>query len=121
MIIDDDLDFREALSAVLTYAGYAPVAPAGGLEALRHLASSPLPHLILLDLTQPEMDGRQFVSEQRSRPVLAHIPVALVSAERDLASHAAALGVADYLEKPIKLDDLLATVRRLAGPPDRSG
>ena len=120
MIIDDDPDFREALSAVLTYAGYAPVAPADGLEALRYLASSPLPTLILLDLTQPRMDGRQFVSEQRSRPALAQVRVALVSAERDLAGHADKLGIADYFQKPIKLDELLAAVRRLAGPPDRS-
>ena len=121
MLVDDDADYREAASAVLEQAGYAVVPAETGLEALRLLESSAEPpDLILLDLAQPVMDGRQFVREHRSRPALAGIPVALISGEHDLGRQAAALAVDDYLAKPVSADPLLALVRRLAGPPDRS-
>jgi len=119
MVIDDDADFRDATGAVLRHAGYAVAAVANGLDALRHLDSgAELPDLILLDLAQPVMDGWQFVREQRSRPALANIPVALVSGEPRLAQHAAELAVAGYLLKPIGISTLLPLVRRLAGPPE---
>jgi len=121
MLVDDDVDYREAVSAVLEQAGYTVVAAGSGLEALRLLESSAVsPDLILLDLAQPIMDGRQFVREHRSRPALAGIPVALISGEQDLGRQAAALAVDDYLLKPVGADALLALVRRLAGLPDRS-
>ena len=121
MLVDDDADYREAVTAVLEQAGYTVVAAETGLEALRLLESSAVsPDLILLDLAQPIMGGRQFVREHRSRPALAGIPVALISGEHDLGRQAAALAVDDYLVKPVGADALLALVRRLAGPPDRS-
>lgn len=64
--------------------GYAVAAVPDGLAALRYLAGSPSPDLILLDLRMPGMDGRQVLREQRARPALATIPVALLSSERDL-------------------------------------
>lgn len=64
--------------------GYAVAGAPDGLAALRYLAGSPWPDLILLDLRMPGMDGRQVLREQRARPALATIPVALLSSERDL-------------------------------------
>jgi len=121
MLVDDDADYREAASAVLGLAGYAVVPAGTGLEALRLLeASAVRPALILLDLAQPILNGRQFLHEQRRRPALAGIPIALISGEHDLPRQAAALAVADYLVKPVNADALLALVARLAGPPDGS-
>jgi CheY-like chemotaxis protein len=92
-----------------------------GREALRLLESSAeLPDLILLDLRQPVMSGREFVREHRSRPALADIPIALISGEHDLGDEAAALGVVDYIVKPVSPDALLGLVARLAGRSDRS-
>jgi CheY-like chemotaxis protein len=121
MLVDDDADFREAAAAVLEQEGYAVLRAEAGLAALRLLESNAeQPDLILVDLAQPVMDGRQFVREHRNRPALAGIPVALISGEGDLGRQAAALAVADYLMKPVSADDLLALVARLAGPPARS-
>jgi CheY-like chemotaxis protein len=116
LLVDDDPLFREAACAVLLHAGYEVQAAGHGLEALRWLeAAAVLPDAILLDLDQPVMDGRRFVQEQRLRPALAAIPVALVSGSRELARIAAELAVEAYLEKPVELDALVALVARLVG------
>ena len=115
MVIEDDPDCLEALSNVLKFGGYGVLEATNGLEALRALESGQAPDLILLDLMLPVMAGAQFLDEQRARPSLAQIPVALLSGERDLSRRAAELAVAGYITKPVGLDDLLSTVRRLAG------
>jgi len=121
MLVDDDADYREAATALLERFGYSVLSMATGLEALRVLDSSAEPpDLILLDLRQPVMDGREFVREHRSRPALTGIPIALVSGEHDLGREAARLGVLDYIVKPVSPDALLALVARLAGPSGRS-
>ena len=116
MVIEDDPDCLRAVSRGLKFGGYGVVEATNGLEALRALESGQAPALILLDLMLPVMDGARFLDEQRARPSLAQIPVALFSGERDLARRAVELAVAGYICKPVDLDDLLSTVRRLAGP-----
>jgi CheY-like chemotaxis protein len=115
MVIEDDPNCLEAVSNVLKFGGYGVVEASNGLEALRALESGQAPDLILLDLMLPVMEGSRFLHEQRTRPALAQIPVAL-SGERDLSRRAKELAVAGYITKPVELEDLLSTVRRLACP-----
>ena len=117
MVVEDDPDCLEATIDALQYGGYEVVTAANGLEALRYLDSHPAPELVLLDLMLPVMDGAEFLSEQRARPALARIPVALFSAAHELERRATELAVAGYIRKPADLASLLDTVRRLAGPP----
>jgi CheY-like chemotaxis protein len=98
MVIEDDPDGLEALSAVLEHGGYAVI------------------EVILLDLMLPVMDGWQFLAEQRARPALASIPVVLVSGERDLRRRATELGVAGALVKPVEIDELLSIIEQLVQP-----
>ena len=88
----------------------------GGVEGPQGLESGQAPDLILLDLMLPVMDGARFLDEQRARPSLAQIPVALLSGERDLPRRAAELAVAGYITKPVGLDELLSSIRNLVGP-----
>ncbi|HET8540175.1 MAG TPA: hypothetical protein VFL83_09925 [Anaeromyxobacter sp.] len=60
------------------------------------------------------MDGFQFRAEQQTDPALARIPVILVSADRSLDHEALALDAAARIAKRPRLDDLLATVKRVA-------
>jgi CheY-like chemotaxis protein len=72
--------------------------------------------VILLDLLMPGTGGgTDLYSELRADPVLASIPVLLVSGVADLPERAAALGAAGYLTKPVDTDRLLDTVRRHCG------
>jgi CheY-like chemotaxis protein len=114
LLVEDDDDVREALADVLREHGYDVAWAADGAEAIRALRSGLRPAAILLDLMMPVMDGFQFRAEQRSDPALAPIPVIVVSADRTLEREAQGLGAAARLSKPAPVEDLLATVARVA-------
>ena len=111
LIVEDDFDIREALEQILQEEGYEVRGASNGSEALATATSGPAPRLILLDLMMPVMNGWQFRSEQLKDARLAAVPVLIISADPDLQSKAAALGVAGLLKKPISLDDLLSAVK----------
>jgi CheY-like chemotaxis protein len=109
LVVDDDLDIRETLAELLQDEGYTVVLAAHGGEALDVLRRNPRPALILLDLMMPIMNGWQFRAEQQRDPEIAGIPVVIISAAaRDDAI--SGLGPAQFLKKPINLDQLLAAV-----------
>jgi CheY-like chemotaxis protein len=68
--------------------------------------------LILLDLMMHGTNGWEFRAEQLRDPRLAGIPVVVCSGDGRLTEKALALGIAEYLEKPIEHDTLLASVTR---------
>ena len=113
LVVDDDLDIRDALQDVLEGAGYSVRLAADGQQALESLRAGWHPDLILLDLMMPRMNGFEFRDVQRHEEPLCRIPVLLASADPALPQAARALGVAGYLRKPLDLDDLLGTVDRL--------
>ncbi len=88
LIVDDNDDVRDAMSAVLQHEGF-DVAPAWGVEdALRHLRQGFKPCVILLDLHMPGMDGWAFLDRIRIEPHLHETPVIIVSG--DIEQEAAA-------------------------------
>ncbi|WP_437511764.1 response regulator [Sorangium sp. So ce1099] len=111
LVVDDDPDIRETLAELLQEEGYAVSSAAHGGEALCALRTDPRPGLILLDLMMPIMDGWQFRAEQKKDPELASIPVVIISATgRD--EFVSSLGAAQFLKKPINLEQLLAAVEQ---------
>lgn len=103
LVVDDDDDIRESLIGFLEAEGYRPIGAPNGRQALELLAAleSP-PHLIVLDLMMPVMDGRRFREEQLRSPTLAKIPVVLISAYApDPAEVARELRIPDFLSKPV--------------------
>jgi two-component system response regulator MprA len=116
--VEDDADVRATLVEVLEDEGYRVATAVDGLDALRYLnAAAVLPRLILLDIMMPRMDGIAFRAEQVKVKNLARIPVAVVSADDQAARKASKLHVEGFLQKPVKLVDLLSLVERLAGLP----
>lgn len=113
MIVEDDLDVREALAEILTDNGYSVVTVANGLQALAALKTGPCPSLILLDLMMPEMDGFAFRAAQQRSPLHAAIPVVVISAVRDVIPKASELEAAGALRKPVQLKALLDVVESL--------
>ena len=84
LVVDDDPDARHRLRTVLEKNGWSVQEAANGAEALKHVLHAP-PHLILLDLTMPVMDGFAFLHRLRETPGCADIPVVVLSA-RDITS-----------------------------------
>ena len=113
LVVEDDPDQRDAVTLALEGEGYRVVHAATGLEALDLLHGGTRPCLILLDLMMPEMDGVQFRGEQLKSDELARIPVVVLSAFGQ-ATRAKYLRVAEYLRKPVELDQLLAVVERVS-------
>jgi CheY-like chemotaxis protein len=105
LIIDDDDDFREALEAALTPAGFRIQHAANGVEALQVLREDAnVPCAMLIDLMMPKMDGWTLLDELGRDPDLARIPSAVVSAARDTGTLPEAM---PRFSKPCDLDDLL--------------
>ncbi|MCC6556244.1 MAG: response regulator [Polyangiaceae bacterium] len=113
LVVDDDQDIRETLTELLQEEGYSVARASHGREALAMLREGSNPSLILLDLMMPIMDGWQFRAEQQSDPALASIPVVVISA-MGKDEKIAALGAAQLLKKPIRLEQLLDAVARHA-------
>ena len=81
LVVDDDLDIREALTDILEDRGFSVMSAANGREALALLRSLDAPPtVILLDLMMPIMDGYGFLEEHRKDASLAVIPVAIITA-----------------------------------------
>ncbi len=110
LIVDDDLDIREAVSEFLSYEGHEVFTASDGEQALVRCRQLH-PDLVLLDLMMPGMNGWDFRRAQLREPSIASIPVVVVSALGRVAD----LAVAGFLPKPFNLDDLTAVVRATSG------
>jgi len=115
LVIDDNEHARETLREILQAVGYMVEDAAHGAEALQHLRGASPPDLLLLNLEMPTMNGWAFRHEQQLDPVLARIPVVIVSGVNDLPLQAVQLQAVDYLPKPLDIELLLATISRHVG------
>jgi CheY-like chemotaxis protein len=117
LIVEDDVATRAALVLLLQAEGYAADSAPDGRAALAYLRGHPSPRLILLDLMMPVMDGWQFLAEKHLDPQLAAVPVVVFTAATGVDAHAVrVMGAVDVLHKPADTEDVLAAVRRYAGP-----
>ena len=74
LVADDDFATRLSITDYLEITGYSVIAAENGKEALG-LVDEFQPHLIVTDITMPEMDGYEFVRRVRSRPAFRLLPV----------------------------------------------
>jgi two-component system OmpR family response regulator len=110
LVVDDEPNIRELLSASLRYAGFEVATAADGQQALA-LASSFRPDLLVLDVMMPGLDG--FGVVRRLRESGRHTPVLFLTA-RDAAEDKISgltLGGDDYVTKPFSLDEVVARIR----------
>jgi CheY-like chemotaxis protein len=105
LLVEDDKDIRDAVSAVLEAEGYTVITAGNGQEALAALERGQ-PCVILLDLMMPVMNGWDFMEEVKKSRRLAELPVVVVSAY----SERKAEGVRRVLKKPLDVNQLLAAV-----------
>ena len=115
LVVDDDDDFREALSEVLTDAGY-PVQKAENGEVALKKVSEEAPGIVLLDLKMPVLDGWGVMERMRNEPRSAAVPILILSAY-GFEWEAELLGAQGYIPKSVGLDEILDRVRKAAGSP----
>ena len=114
LIVDDDLDIRELLAEALEGLGFPAITAMNGLEAaklVRSMASPP--SLILLDLMMPVMDGYGFLEERKNDPVLAKIPVAIITAGHGVDPERLGGGT-PIIQKPIDVPLLMDVIHDLS-------
>lgn len=123
MVVDDSKTIRDLISMNLELEGYDVVTATNGLECLDHMAKvtageEPMPHLMLLDVVMPGMDGVELTARLKATPATAKIPILIVSAsaQRRDFELARGAGADGYLTKPFAPDDLLTEVSRLILP-----
>jgi len=110
LLIDDDVTASEPLEELLQQEGLDVVLAGDGAAAHEHLRSGAHPCVIVLDLRMPGMDGFEFRAEQLRDPMLARIPVIVMSGDGLVDERALELGIEDYLRKPIDVDQFLAAI-----------
>ncbi|AKF83357.1 chemotaxis protein CheY [Myxococcus fulvus 124B02] len=114
LAVDDDLDILMAFKDVLELEGHRVLLARGGREALELLGQGERPDVILLDLMMPDGNGWEFRDRQLADASLASIPVVVISGQGVSAREVIALGVEDYLRKPVDVERLLGAVSRFA-------
>lgn len=117
LIVDDEPSVRTTMEALLVKEGYKLVFASNGPEALTQ-ANIVMPDLILLDVMMPGMDGYEVCRRLRATPLLAEVPIILVTALDDREARLEGLesGADDFVTKPfdrIELRTRIRTVIRL--------
>ncbi len=120
LVVDDEDVIRETVREILTDEGYHVVAAANGSEVLG-LVEKERPDVILLDIWMPEMDGIVLLRQIKREHPDARIVMISGHGSIHTAVTATQLGAFDFIEKPLSLDGLLATVERACGDAGREG
>lgn len=117
LVVDDDPDCIELLSIHLTRRGYAVIEAKDGPAALERAAYD-RPHLILLDLRMPTVDGIRLIEILRGNELTARTPIVLMSAaDKEWATRRLVPDpIVRFIEKPLDFDALDALCLLLLSP-----
>jgi CheY-like chemotaxis protein len=113
LVVEDEPDTQDVLRVALEAEGYVVRVVGNGRDALKYLRSTAETCMIVLDLTLPGMTGRRLREVQLRDRSLAWIPVIVVSGGIEAGLEARELGARSFVRKPIDVDELRATLRRV--------
>lgn len=117
LLVDDEQDVLDSLSFFLQRSGYNVSVAANGTEALR-MAKEILPHLIILDLMLPDIDGSDVAVELLQNPATKNIPIVFLTSVFT-KSEQRAIGdlIANrcIVAKPCRPEEILALVKQHIG------
>ncbi len=114
LVVEDDVNTRKLMQAVLSQNGYEPVPATDGVEALDILDKKHI-DLILLDIMMPRMDGYEFTEIIRDNQMLRDIPILMVTARETPADKRKGflIGTDDYMVKPVDEDEMVLRIAAL--------
>lgn len=114
LIVDDFVDLRTVLAAVLTrVCGYETIEAANGRQAVEK-AVLEKPDLILMDVDLPDISGIDAAKALKRNPNTAHIPIIAQTGWSSSRWKAAALsaGIVAFLQKPVSIDLIISTIEK---------
>lgn len=123
LVVDDEPPINELLNMSLSFEGYEVTGTTSGRKALE-LVRTFKPHLIVLDVMMPDLDGFQVLTRLREERL--HTPVLFLTAKDEVEArvHGLTMGADDYMTKPFSLAELSARVgailRRTGSSPENS-
>ena len=114
LLVDDEQDILEIVSYNLEQEGYKVITASNGNEAIVK-AKKNIPHLIIMDVMMPEMDGMEACEHIRKNPELRNTIITFLTARSEEYSQVAGFeaGADDYITKPIKPKLLVSKVKAL--------
>lgn len=119
LVVDDDPDLVETVSMMLESQGHKVVPAYGGIEGLQKVRVES-PDAVVLDVMMPDKDGFEVCKEMKADPALREIPVLLLTAVASKISEtrytprmAMETEADDYVDKPVKPEEIARRVERL--------
>ena len=110
LVVDDFPETREAIVSMLTTKGFDAVGAASGPIALDLLQAGMRPCVVLLDIRMPGMEGWEVWERMKVHDDFARTPVVILSADSADDARARAVGIREFLRKPIDGRNLVAAV-----------
>lgn len=111
LIVDDELGARESLRIILKNRGYDLLVAEGGEEALR-IFEQQRPHITLLDIIMPDLDGLKVLEEIKRIDAKALVIMITAAKSIETAVNAMKLGAYDYITKPFNVDEIRLIVKK---------
>lgn len=114
VVVEDHDDSREFLVFALQGLGARAIGASSAAQALRYMLTV-RPDVLISDLSMPEQDGFELLSEVRSSPYLKDVPAVAVTGHGDLREKAGRSGFQFFMTKPIDAMELCRVIGALAG------
>lgn len=111
LIVEDHPDLREVLGMILRHHGFQVMLAGDGREAVDCVAER-RPDVVLMDLMMPRMNGYEAIAAMNGNGP-PPFPVVAVTASQVSRGEVTAHGFSDLLRKPVRAEDVVATVQRL--------
>jgi DNA-binding response OmpR family regulator len=111
LIVENQPNYTQLLVKQLLFAGLKPVVAITGEGGIKKVAEC-RPDLILMEAELSDMDIMEFISLLRQRPEADRVPIVAMSVFPHLKSKCLEGGCNDFLQKPIKMVELMADVRK---------
>ncbi len=114
LVADDERNMRWAINRALEGEDYIILEAATGLEALEHYREKE-PHLVIMDLKMPDMDGISALTKMKE--IKDTTPIIMITAHGTVESaiEAMKLGAMDYISKPFDIEELMITIEKALG------
>jgi len=116
LVIEDEADILFSLKTYLESEGYQVVTAENGEGGLNFLQKNPMPHLILLDMKMPVMNGWEFSEHYRKNFSQSfRAPVIVMTAAADAEARAREAQANGWLGKPFSLEEITAQLQKFLG------
>ena len=116
MIVDDDPSINYTIKRGIEgiNSNYEIITKESGKECLEFLESNQIPDLIILDIMMPELSGWETYQKIREKLSSDKLPIIFLTARKDqVAEKAGGFLGEDYIEKPVKIEDLLERIEKV--------